>query len=123
MLGGTHSRTLFGELVTDLVLSAKPPKDDDLAVRVWLTEKQALFLLLERENTRRPVARRRDDVDRMLADTGLDRWRSHDAAAERQKRADMAREGHTHRDEDSRKQALRTAEVENRSRDAGKTQA
>jgi len=96
LLGGTHSRTFFGELVTDLVLSAKTPKDDDLAVRVWLTEKQALFLLLERENTRRPVARRRDDVDRMLADTGLDRWRSHDAAAERQKRADMAREGHTH---------------------------
>ena len=73
MLGGTHSRTFFGELVTDLVLSAKTPKDDDLAARVWLAEKHALFLLLERENTRRPVARRRDDVDRMLADRGLDR--------------------------------------------------
>ena len=97
MLGGTHSRTLFGELVTDLVLSAETPKDDDIAARVWLAEKQALFLLLERENTRRPAGRRRDDVDRMLADRGLDRWRrSHDAAAERQKRADMAREGHTH---------------------------
>lgn len=120
MLGGTHSRTFLGELVTDLVLSAKTPKDDDLAARVWLVEKQALFLLLERENTRRPVARRRGDVDRMLADTGLDRWRSHDAAAERQKRADMAREDHTRTKTrtSSRKQALRTAEVEKKSRDA-----
>ena len=59
----------------------------------------------------------------MLVDRGLERWRSHDAAAERQKRSDMAHEGHTHRDEDSRKQALRTAEVENGSRDAGRTQA
>jgi len=109
-----------------LVQSAKTPKDDDLAARMWLVEKQALFLelLLERESPRRAVARRREDVDRMLADRGLDRWRSHDAAAERQKRADMARQGHhTHGDEDSRKQALRTAEVENGSRDAGKTSA
>ena len=122
MLGGTHSRTLFGELVTDLVLSAETPKDDDIAARVWLAEKQALFLLLERENTRRPAGRRRDDVDRMLADRGLDRWRrSHDAAAERQKRADMAREGHTHTETKttgSKKQTLRTAEVDERSRDA-----
>lgn len=110
MLGGTHSRTFFGELVTDLVLSAKTPKDDDLVARVWLAEKQALFLLLERENTRRPVARRRDDVDRMLADRCLDRWRSHDAAAERQKRADMAREGHTHRDKNHRQQESRRSE-------------
>jgi hypothetical protein len=66
-------------------------------------EKQALFLeelLLEKESPRRVVARRREGVDRMLADRGLDRWRSHDAAAERQKRADMARGGHTHRDKD-----------------------
>ena len=105
MLGRTYNRTLFGELVTDLVLSAKTPKDGDLAARVWLAEKQALFLLLERENTRRPVARRRDDVDEMLADKGLDRWRSHDAAAERQKRADMAHEGHTHRDDDQQQEA------------------
>lgn len=77
--------------------SAETPKGDDLAAKVWLVEKQALFLgLLERESPRRAVARRRDDVDRMLADRGLDKWRSHDAAAERQKRADMARKGHTH---------------------------
>lgn len=96
MLGRTHKRTFFGELVTDLVQSAETPKGDDLAARVWLVEKQALFLeLLERESPRRAVARRRVDVDRMLADRGLDRWRSHDAAAERQRRADMAREGHT----------------------------
>ena len=115
MLGRTHKRTFFGELVTDLVQSAETPKGDDLAARVWLVEKQALFLeLLERESPRRAVARRRVDVDEMLEDRGLDRWRSHDAAAERQKRADMAREGHRHRDEDhgQQKQALRTAEVE-----------
>ena len=60
----------------------------------------------------------------MLVDRGLERWRSHDAAAERQKRADMAREGHTHRERDKdhgqqQQQAdtLRTAEVEKRSRD------
>ena len=56
----------------------------------------------------------------MLVDRGLERWRSHDAAAERQKRADMAREGHTHRETrttDSSKQTLRPAEVEKRSRD------
>ena len=100
MLCWTDDRALFGKLITDLVQSAKAPKgDDDLAARVWLVEKQALFvkeLLLDRESPRRAAARRREDVDRMLADRGLDRWRSHDAAAERQKRADMAREGHTH---------------------------
>lgn len=104
MLGWTDDRTLFGELIADLVWSANAPKGDDgLAARVWLVEMQALFLeelLLEKESPRRAVARRREDVDRMLADRGLDRWRSHDAAAERQKRADMAREGHTHRDKD-----------------------
>ena len=97
MLDRTYKRTFFGELVIDLVQSAETPKGDDRAARVWLVGKQALFLeLLEREIPRRAVARRRDDVDRMLADRGLDKWRSHDAAAERQKRADMAREGHTH---------------------------
>ena len=98
MLGGTHDRTLFGELITDLVQSAKAPKDDDLAGKLWLVEKQALFLklLLDRESARRAIARRREGVDRMLVDRGLERWRSHDAAAERQKRADMAREGHRH---------------------------
>ena len=55
LLGRTYSRTSFGELVTDLeVQSAKSPKGDDLAARVWLVEKQALFLelLLERESAR-----------------------------------------------------------------------
>lgn len=87
-----------------MVQSAKAPKDDDLAGKVWLVEKQALFLklLLDRESARRAIARRREGVDRMLVDRGLERWRSHDAAAERQKRADMAREGHRHarRDKD-----------------------
>ena len=76
----------------------KTPRDGR-AAKLELVEKQALFvkeLLLDRESPRRAAARRREDVDRMLADRGLDRWRSHDAAAERQKRADMAREGHTH---------------------------
>ena len=50
MLGRAHNRTFFGELITDLVQSARPLKDGDLAGRVWLVEKLALFLLLERES-------------------------------------------------------------------------
>jgi hypothetical protein len=76
LLGRTYNRPFLGDLVTDLeVQSAKTPKDDDLAARVWLVEKQALFLelLMERESPRRAVARRRDDVDRLPADRGLDR--------------------------------------------------
>jgi len=117
LLGRTYNRPFFGELVTELeVQSAKTPKDDDLAARVWLVEKQALFLelLLERESPRRAAVRRREDVDRMLVDRGLERWRSHDAAAERQKRADMARGGHTHRDEDSTSGSRRSEQLRSR---------
>ena len=82
MQGRTYSRVLFGELFADLVRSVQTPKADR-AARLWLVEKALFLELLERERPRRAVARRREDVDRMLADRGLDRWRSHDAAAER----------------------------------------
>lgn len=59
--------------------------------KLQLVEKRALLVEpLGRKSARWALARRRVGIEVMFVDRGLDRWRSHDTAAERQKRTDMA---------------------------------
>jgi hypothetical protein len=77
-------------LIKDLVPAVRAPRDGR-ATKLQLVEKQALLLEpLGRKSARRALAMRRVDVEAMFfVDRGFDRLRSHDLAAERQKRADI----------------------------------
>jgi RNase P/RNase MRP subunit p30 len=89
-LRGHTYDTICEVLIKDLVPAVRAPRDGR-AAKLQLVEKQALLLEpLGRKSARRALAMRRVDIEAIfVVDRGFDRLRSHDLAAERQKRADI----------------------------------